>query len=379
VETPWWQDAGPIVRGARERLGLEITVLRLLDSELPAPHGGAVTYLAEADRAALAGREAALGLTRWPGRLDDDPRRQAYARPGGPAADVAWADGVLAARGVARDGPAEQARTWNLSSLWRLPTDDGAAWLKVVPRFFAHEGALLERLGGRSVPLVLGRDGGRMLLAEVVGEDRYEAPLPELLDMVDLLLRLQARWPGMRSELRSLGLPDWRAGPLTTAIADVVDRAGGSLEGANRVVLDRFVEGLPARFAALDACGLPDGLVHGDFHPGNVRGGAGGLVLLDWGDSGIGHPLLDQPAFLTRIDAAAVGPVREHWHAAWRRLVPGADPDRAATLLAPIAAARQAVIYQGFLDRIEPSEQAYHRADVPDWLERTCAILRAEY
>jgi hypothetical protein len=43
-----------------------------------------------------------------------------------------------------------------------------------------------------------------------------------------------------------------------------------------------------------------------------------------------------------------------------------------------VAAARQAVIYQRFLDQIEASEHAYHRADVPDWLERTVAVLRAE-
>jgi len=31
--TPWWQDAGPVVRGARERFGLDLIVLRLLETE----------------------------------------------------------------------------------------------------------------------------------------------------------------------------------------------------------------------------------------------------------------------------------------------------------------------------------------------------------
>ena len=146
----------------------------------------------------------------------------------------------------------------------------------------------------------------------------------------------------------------------------------------DRGSLDAFVDALPDRIAAIDACGIPDTLVHGDFHPGNVRGDPGRLVLLDWGDSGVGHPLLDQPAFLSRIDHDAVETVRGHWLDAWRRALPGSDPDRAARLLAPLAAARQAVIYQGFLDQIETSEQVYHRADVPDWLTRTAEILRAE-
>src|SRR4029079_12462294 len=85
--------------------------------------------------------------------------------------------------------------------------------------------------------------------------------------------------------------------------------------------------------------------------------------------------LLDQPAFLTRIDEASVRPVRDAWIAAWSGAAPGSDPDRAARLLAPVAAARQAVIYQRFLDNIEPAEHPYHAADVPDWLHRTAALL----
>ncbi len=66
------------------------------------------------------------------------------------------------------------------------------------------------------------------------------------------------------------------------------------------------------------------------------------------------------------------------WLAHWREAVPGSDPARALTLLAPIAAARQAVIYRGFLDNIEPAEHPYHAADPVDWLSRTAALVRAE-
>ena len=60
-----------------------------------------------------------------------------------------------------------------------------------------------------------------------------------------------------------------------------------------------------------------------------------------------------------------------------RRLTASADPARASILLAPLAAARQAVIYRKFLDNIEPSEQIYHRADPAKWLSRTAALVRA--
>src|SRR6185503_2917120 len=107
------------------------------------------------------------------------------------------------------------------------------------------------------------------------------------------------------------------------------------------------------------------------------RGSERELTLLDWGDSCVGHPMLDQPAFLDRIPAEHRGAVAAHWRGEWSAAVPGSDPARAARLLAPIAAARQAVIYRRFLDNIEPSEQVYHRADPAKWLIRTAALVRA--
>lgn len=378
VDTPWWQDAGPVVAEARTRFGLDVTILRLLETGLPSAHGGAVTYLAQADPAAVVAAGPRLDLVRWHADLTEDPHRLPYARAGGPAADLAWADRVLAGLGWARIGPAEQDRTWNLSSLWRLPTSDGAAWLKVVPPSFEHESALVDCLRGEAVPTLLGRDGARMLFAEVPGEDRYDAPLPELLEMVEILVDIQGRWLDRTEELTALGLPDWRASIMVKAIDDVVGRSREDVTQDDLAFLAAFVKGLPDRLEEIDACGLPAGLIHGDFHPGNVRGAPGRLILLDWGDSGIGHPLLDQSAFLSRIVPADVPAVRYHWHKAWLRALPGSDPDRASILLAPVAAARQAVIYRRFLDNIEPSEHAYHRADVPDWLRRTADILRAE-
>jgi hypothetical protein len=98
--------------------------------------------------------------------------------------------------------------------------------------------------------------------------------------------------------------------------------------------------------------------------------------LLNWGESGVGRPLLDQPAFLDRVPSGTDGAVRAHWLQQWSEAVPGSDPARASVLLAPVAAARRAVIYRTFLDNIEPSEQPYHRADPAQWLIRAAALVR---
>lgn len=368
VATPWWQDVEPVVRAARDVHGVDVIVLRMLDAELDQPHGGRVTYLAEVAEPVRA--------QQWTGVLDDQPRRHAFARPGGPAADLAWARALLAERGLRSTAPPTQVRTWNLSSLWRVPVEGQTAWLKVVPHFFAHEGDPLAVMAGARVPTVLGHDGGRMLLAEIAGEDLHAAELPLLQKMVNLLVELQRSWGGRVEELLALGLPDWRGPALGAAIADVVERTREEIAAEDRVTLADFVRGLPGRFDDVARCGFKDSLVHGDFHPGNFRGDGRSLTLLDWGDSGVGHPLLDQPAFLDAIPNDAAGAVRAHWLQQWREAVPGTDPARASVLLAPIAAARQAVIYGRFLDNIEPSEQSYHRADPAKWLNRTAALVR---
>ncbi|WP_225753034.1 phosphotransferase [Actinotalea sp. Marseille-Q4924] len=371
VRVPWWNEVASVVEGARAAHGVDVTVLRVLEGASPDALGGPVTYLAE-----VAGPVGALSP--WTSPLEAHVLRLPYARPGGPAGDLAWADAALAAGGRARTGPARQVRTWNLSSLWRLPTADGAAWLKVVPPFFAHEGAVLSRLDPAVVPPLLAREGPRILLDEVPGEDHYGATGSLLLRMVSLLVGVQTGWVDRLDELRGLGAPDWRPGALASRAGEAVVRVGPHLSRATRLVCERLVDELPDRFRAIEECGVPDSLVHGDFHPGNLRGDDSRLVLLDWGDCGVGHPLLDRAAFFERIPAGERPAVVDHWDALWRAAAPGCDPSRAARLLAPVSALRQAVIYDGFLEAIEPSERVYHSQDPRRWLTTAADLAGGE-
>jgi aminoglycoside phosphotransferase (APT) family kinase protein len=132
--------------------------------------------------------------------------------------------------------------------------------------------------------------------------------------------------------------------------------------------LQRLLDGAPERLEAVEACGLPDVLVHGDAHPGNARLGLTVPIWFDWGDSCVGNPLLDLAALPDDH------PVVPRWLDRWAAAVPGSDPHRAWGLLAPLAALRLAVVYQGFLDGIEPSERPYHEGDVLPALERAAGL-----
>ena len=74
-------------------------------------------------------------------------------------------------------------------------------------------------------------------------------------------------------ELADRGASDWRIREIATGSRRrVVEDWGHSLDLEARWRLDAIVDGLDATATAVANAGLPDTLVHGDFHAGNVRG-----------------------------------------------------------------------------------------------------------
>jgi aminoglycoside phosphotransferase (APT) family kinase protein len=204
-----------------------------------------------------------------------------------------------------------------------------------------------------------------MLLAHAAGEDRYGAPAAELLDLIDDLHAVQHRSVADVDALLAVGVPDRRWATLASGVRETVARHGADLDPHTTRVLRSLVDGLDDRFAAIDSCGLPDTLVHGDFHPGNTRSDGVRRTLLDWGDSFVGHPGFDALRLIEEQPPDAAARLRRHWAQRWQERVPRSDPDTALELLTPVAALRSAVVYADFLDGIEPTEQRYHAADVP--------------
>lgn len=393
VDMPVWQEVADVVTAARARFGLDVTVLRLLRAHSDrAPFGGEVVYLAEVDPSRLPprlpplGPVAALGLPGDP--LAPTPGRNAYAHPGGPAAELAWAAERLEAAGRPLTGPAEQVRTWNLSSVWRIPTAEGWVWLKSVPPFLGHEGPLLGWLegldaGGRpaAVPPLLAAEPGRVLIDHVAGDDQYHATGSATAGFLPPLIDIQVATRSRLDELAALGVPDHRRLDLVAAARDLAVRAHPELAPADRPAVERLLDDLPRRLGALDACGLPDTVVHGDFHPGNIRSAAGAPealpIVLDWGDSSLGSPARDLAHLLAHLEPADRPAALDRATRCWRDAVPGCHPPRAAALAAPVAALASALAWQDFLDRIEPDEHVYHRGDPAVGLTRAAHLAPA--
>jgi hypothetical protein len=361
---PWWQEVSDVVPAVREAFGVDVTVLRILGADRPEPHGGTVTYLAQVDG------PPPRGLA--PAEVDPTPQphRLPYAVPGGPDRTLAWARDVLDPPAVT----AHQQRTWNLSAIWRLDGPDGPrAWLKQVPPFFRHEGAVLRWLGdavpGAAPPLIAAGDEGRVLVAHVPGEDGYDAGAAAREAVAAVHHRIQVAAMPAVDTLARAGVPDRRGPKLAAWIRSAL--AGHDL--------DAVIPDLERRLAAVAACGLPDTLVHGDLHGGNARLRAGEPpVVFDWGDSSLGCPAVDIHRLTGDLDPDGRERMIAAWARRWRAVVPGADPERAVALVGPVYPLFLAAAYATFLANIEPAEQPYHRRDVPNSLADVAARLARE-
>jgi Phosphotransferase enzyme family len=346
VDVPWWAEVEPVVAHLRDLLGVPSYVLRLLAVDGgDGARDGHVTYHVEAPGTTTSLPAAALFS-------DDHPLRAHWATVHGLSELFDWARDAL---GAPLTAPIEQRKTWNLAGLFRLPTEDGPVWLKALPPFATDEARVMAAFGAIDpslVPRVLASAPGRLLLADVPGTDCWHAPPEVLRNGIQRFVHAQSR--------------------LASAPAWLLDRTDPTEDV--RALLDREL-GLTAaevaaahallpRWSALADCGLPNTIVHGDFHSGNWRSDDGGPpAVLDFADAHFGNPVLDGLRVVDFLAPARQAAARAAWVEAWRAARPDSDPERALTVAEPLAHLYYAVRYQEFLDGIEESERIYHEGD----------------
>ena len=255
-----------------------------------------------------------------------------------------------------------QYRTWNLAALFRLPTPEGPAWLKITPRFATDEArviAAFARVDPSLVPPVIGASPRRVLLDHLPGEDCWDAPTEIITSAVQRMVAAQAALAGDPAGY-PIGLPDRRAPVLAGQIRALLDGPVSAELSSGEITA---AQGLLSRFQLLDECGLPDTIVHGDFHPGNWRSDGGPPAVMDWADAHIGNPVRDGIRARDFLPESKRPIASRAWIQAWTSHRPGCDPARALAVAEPLVHLAYAVRYQEFLDGIEPSERIYHLGD----------------
>jgi hypothetical protein len=347
VDIPWWAEVEPVVAHVEEMLRVPVVVLRLLSVEgSDGARDGHVTYHVEA-------LEPSAKLNACEFLSDDHPLRLPWARASGIRDLFDWA-----AQHVELTGRPAQRKTWNLAGLFRLPTTDGMVWLKAIPPFAAAEPlaiAALTQADPDLVPTVLASASGRLLLADVAGTDCWNAGPQTVAEVLRRLATAQAR-----IQQPPHGIPDRRPEILSAAVAQLLDGPVGADLSLPELRAARSLQG---RWEMLADCGLPETVVHGDFHPGNWRCNDGSPVVLDFADAHLGNPVLDALRAIDYLPADRRRTAANAWIEAWAQAAPRSRPAEALRIAEPLAHLAYAVRYQEFLDNIEPSERVYHLGD----------------
>ncbi len=222
------------------------------------------------------------------------------------ASTLEWLRDELHLAGDDAVGEPEQFHVRPWSTVFRVRTRRGTAYLKAVPLKLAHEVRLTQWLSSRfpdRVAQVMAADDSRGLLLLRDGGTRLRNVGTDLAGWCGIVgdyadLQLLAA-PGF-SELLGLGVPDRRLANLPGALSRVLPATEGDL-----------VARYTALCVALAEIDVPDTIQMDDLHDGNVLVDGARTRFFDWGDASVAHPFFSLRMFLdtaaTRLDVPVDG------------------------------------------------------------------------
>lgn len=275
-------------------------------------------------------------------------------------------------------GPVEQFRIWGISSVLRVPTTGGMIYFKVSSDLplFVNEALVTRCLGSLFpgfVPAPLAIDAGRgwLALADFGEEVGWEAPAEVKIEVFRRFAQLQIASAAHLDRLFEAGCVDRRLDWL----ADQQRAWFTGPQARQRLSIEEFSQlqacsaGLPALCAELASCGVPDALLHGDIHPGNIARNERGYTFFDWTDAAVGQPFLDMIAIASEDDAHTADAMRAAYLAEWATVTGPEPAERAWELAVVLMAANQAISYLSLASSIDPPDQEMAAA-AGQWLRR---------
>jgi hypothetical protein len=209
----------------------------------------------------------------------------------------AWIDGQ-----VERAGMLEMVKKWSISVVVKVPTRAGRVFFKQALHLplFVSEPVVTQQLAALlpgHIPGVVAVDEQRQwMLLEDFGETlRSENDDEAICEMLHVFAGIQAQLVGREDELLAMGCIDrrlsWLRGQIEALFADEVTR-----EILKEGELEKLVAHVPLYLDMCDEMAtlpVPETLLHGDLHLGNVARKGGCYVFFDWTDASVGHPFFD--------------------------------------------------------------------------------------
>jgi Phosphotransferase enzyme family len=266
-----------------------------------------------------------------------------------------------------------------LAAVLRARSDGRSMFLKCAAPAFAHETSITRALARRTpdlVPSVIASEPSEnwLLMHDHGGRLLSQGPEAAWLEAMPRVVELQRSWIGATEVIAAGGGQTRPIADLSSALPLMLDRddLGGRLAPDVR---QAWTEALPR---LLDACAalidldVPDTLIHGDLHPGNIVLTANGHVVVDWSNAAVGNPFVDLPTFLIRTKDRELR--RRLWDGyanGWKESLPSARVDVVGHLAMTVGSLYQVATYQALLPALDPPDRALFDGADAAWLKRT--------
>lgn len=211
-----------------------------------------------------------------------------------------WLGAELTRLGRKPLGNPEQLRIWGLSAVLRQRTDGDDIYFKAAAKHFIAEPritAAVADLFPDLTPEVLALEPtkGWLLLAPFRGEELDETQLEKKAEVMRRFSILQLKSVAQKDALIAAGCADRGLTNLREAVPWLL-RESLELHLLTQAERERLLTLEPRILEQLDdlaACGLPETLLHGDLHFGNVVVEDERITIFDWTDTCWSHPFFD--------------------------------------------------------------------------------------
>jgi hypothetical protein len=355
----------------------------------------------------LVGREQLAGLTlavveqrtaieEWLAEAAGAPvpeRRNPWARRGWFARAAAWTEQQLARQGYALAAPVEQFRSASISCVLRAPTTRGDVYFKAAAALplFGNEPVLTQALAERfpeQIPAILATEPAqRWMLMPDFGPQLSRGHGRDV--WVEALRRygpIQAACASDVDGWLAHGCLDRRLDRLAAQVAALLadDGAMAELESDEAQQLRALQPQLLRMCEQLALYAVPQSLVHGDLHLGNIAMDSGKYTFFDWTDGCIAHPFFDLVTVLNHADEIE-GSLEETrailcdtYLSAWLGYEPIERLRAACALALPLGALHQAVSYQHILAGVEVAARVEWAGSIGYWLRRALKLMPKE-
>ena len=295
--------------------------------------------------------------------------RSPWARVGWFDSASQWIEAQLLKLNYQQLSSVECIKIWGISCILRVRTNKGNLYLKEASTLplFCNEPVVttkLAKLFSEHIPTVLSIDFERhwMLLADFGKPIGRDAPIKVQKDVYRLLAQIQIKSVEHINSLLNVGCLDRRLEKLATQVDDLFtdENAISQLKEDENNQLKTLAPHLKNICFQLAEYKIPQTLVHGDLHLGNVAFYNDNYILFDWTDSCITHPFFDMFEFYFSRNIpllSSAKSVRDEYLTQWTIYEPKSRLLEAWKLAKPLCALHHAVTYQYISNCLELREK----------------------